>query len=78
MEEARRVLDRLDRIDSLRHGSAPPEVLLEEVRALLVEAETWVRVDPAGPRAEHALGRVREALAGNVCGAVGERRTLVA
>ena len=77
MEEARRVLERLDRIDSLR-STATADVLLDEVRALLAEAEAWVRVDAAGARAHDALGRVREALQGGLPGEKGERRTLVA
>ena len=78
MEEARRVLDRLDRIEDLRRGAVPPRVLLEEVHALLAEAEEWVRCDPAGARTEHALERVRDALARGEMGALGPGRTLVA
>ena len=63
MEEARRVLDRLDRIESLQRGSAEPPVLLQEVRALLAEAEAWVRAEAGGSDgAPQAVSRVREAL----------------
>jgi hypothetical protein len=43
MDEARRVLERLDRIEQLERTEAPAHELLAEVRALLVEAEAWVR-----------------------------------
>ena len=45
MDEARRVLERLDRIEELDRAGTPPPVLLAEMRALLGEAEAWVRVD---------------------------------
>jgi hypothetical protein len=67
VEKARAVLERLDRIDGLREDEAPAAVLLEEVRALLGEAEEWVREEPS-ERAVDALERCREALA------AGERR----
>jgi len=63
VEKARAVLERLDRIDGLREEEAPATVLLEEVRALLCEAEEWVREEPAARRAVEALGRSREVLA---------------
>ena len=70
MEKARAVLERLDRIDGLRAEEAPATVLLEEVRALLCEAEEWVREEPSD-RALDALARSREALA------AGEKRSSV-
>jgi hypothetical protein len=42
MDEARRVLERLERIERLRDGGAPGSVLLGEVRALLFEGERWL------------------------------------
>jgi hypothetical protein len=64
VEKARAVLERLDRIDGLRGEEAPAAVLLEEVRALLSEAEEWVREEPSVPsRALEALERSRDALA---------------
>jgi hypothetical protein len=63
VEKARAILERLDRIDGLREEEAPATVLLEEVRALLCEAEEWVREEPAAGRAVEALQRSREALA---------------
>ena len=63
MEEARRVLSRLRRIELLEAESAPAETMLEEVRQLLTEAEAWVAAEPGGTRrAEEALDRCRGAL----------------
>lgn len=65
MEEARRVLRRLERIELLDRGDVPAETVLNEVRFLLAEAEAWVAVEPGGTRrAEEALDRCREALEG--------------
>jgi hypothetical protein len=64
MEEARSVLERLRRIDQLKAEGAPADVLLDEVRALLGEAETWVEAEGASGRATQALESSREALAG--------------
>jgi hypothetical protein len=62
MEAARAVLDRLDRIERLETSGAPAEELLDEVRALLGEAERWARrervdVDDALAGMEGALER---------------------
>jgi len=63
MDEARAVLDRLERIEALEAAGAPARVLLEEVRGLLSDAEEWVRAEPAGTDlAESALERCKEAL----------------
>ena len=43
VEKERAILERLERIDGLRQEDAPAGVLLDEVRALLCEAEDWVR-----------------------------------
>ena len=48
MDEALKVMDRLARIESLEREGCPAGVLLGEVRALLHEAEAWVRVEPGG------------------------------
>ncbi len=45
MEEARRVLLRLERIEALRATGAGPQRLLAEVRALLAEGEAWVAAE---------------------------------
>jgi hypothetical protein len=70
VDEARTVLERLDRIDDLQSRGAPPGALLAEVRVLLAEAdewlgaEAWLEVEPAGARrAETAVARGRAALA---------------
>jgi hypothetical protein len=63
MEEARAVIRRLERIDALDRDAAPADVLLAEVRALLHEAEAWVRAEPDGTDpAVDALERCRQAL----------------
>ena len=60
MEEARRVLARLERIDALDRGQALPGVLLDELRALLVEAEAWSRAERQVPEpALEAVERCR-------------------
>ena len=62
VEQARAVLDRLERIEALKNADAPAGVLLGEVRSLLAEAEQWAAADGAGRRAEAALERSRQAL----------------
>lgn len=63
MDEARRVLDRLDRIETLHRDGASPLVLLGELQELLGEAEAWARAEGARVDGAHdAVGRVREAL----------------
>jgi hypothetical protein len=62
VEQARTVLERLERIDALRREDAPAGVLLGEVRALLSEAEAWAEADRVDRRATGALERCREAL----------------
>jgi hypothetical protein len=57
MDEARRVLERLEAIERLKDGGAPAAVLLGEVRALLAEGERWL----AGERPE-GLDDARAAL----------------
>lgn len=64
MQKEHAILERLERIDGLRREDASAGVLLDEVRALLSEAEDWVREEPAVPqRASDAIERSREALA---------------
>jgi len=65
MDEARAVLARLERIEELERRGTPPGELLEEVRALLAEAEVWVRSEAGDTSAaEGALERCREAVFG--------------
>jgi hypothetical protein len=64
MDEARRVLKRLRRIEALEREHAPVRSLLAEVHALLEEAEEWVAAEAVGTgEAEGALRRCRDALA---------------
>ena len=66
MDEARRVLERLERIEALRGGSAPPREVLEELRGLLRDGQAWLAaegghgLDGAGA----ALDALGEALGG--------------
>jgi len=61
MDEARAVLERLERIERLDRAGARRRELLPELRALLHEAEAWARVE--GGEAEEAVERYRRALA---------------
>ena len=63
MDEARRVLERLERIERLERGQAPSQELLDELRALVHEAEAWVRAEPAPGQAAGTVERCRTALA---------------
>ena len=62
MEKEREILERLERIDDLRREDAPAGALLDEVRALLADAEDWVRAEDVPDRAARAVERSREAL----------------
>jgi hypothetical protein len=61
MDEARAVIDRLDRIEALERNGAPPETLLDELRALVRDAEAWTRIE-GDARAAAALERCDAAL----------------
>ncbi len=63
MDETQAVLERLRRIELLdREGASAPH-LLAELRALLVEAEAWVRAEGEGTeRAEAAIDECWQAL----------------
>ena len=58
MDEARRILERLERIDALRRDGAPAADLLAEVRNLLAEGERWLAAEKP-----EDVERVRAALA---------------
>jgi len=61
MEEARAVLERLERIEALeRVGASRPE-LLDELRLLMLEAESWSRAE-GGDAGERAVAGLRSAL----------------
>jgi hypothetical protein len=62
MDEARTVIDRLDRIEALERAGAPPGTLLEELRGLVRDAEAWARLE-GDARAAAAVERCDEALA---------------
>jgi hypothetical protein len=63
MDEARRVLARLERIEVLQREQALPADLLGELRALLHEAEAWARAEHDVPeKALQALASGREKL----------------
>jgi hypothetical protein len=65
MDEARAVLQRLDRIEELDRAEAPAGELLGELRALVREAETWLRAEPEPLGAVQALADCRAALEAN-------------
>jgi hypothetical protein len=64
MDEARRLLARLERIDALAGDDRRSESLLPELRALVAEAEAWARrEDGAGASAGSAIEALRQAVA---------------
>ena len=63
VEEARRVLERLARIEDLEGSPAASTELLEELKELVREAEAWLRVEAEPEGAVEALVRCRAALA---------------
>jgi len=73
------ILDRLEQIERLEQEEAPAGVLLEEVRALLGEAEAWVRSEArASERAGAAVEALRDALETHEEAVLAAERTLVA
>ncbi len=48
MDEARRVIRRLERIEALQSVQAPAAELLGEVRQLLAEGEAWIAAERRG------------------------------
>lgn len=73
------ILQRLEQIERLEREEAPAEVLLAEVRALLAEAEVWVRSEArSDERAEAAVQALRTALQSGEATALAAERTLVA
>jgi hypothetical protein len=61
VDEARAVIDRLERIDVLERDGAPPAALLEELRGLVRDAEAWARLE-RDERAAAAVERCDAAL----------------
>jgi hypothetical protein len=62
MDEARAVLQRLDRIEELERQDAPAGDLLVELRGLVRDAEAWLRAEPETHGAVEALATCRVAL----------------
>jgi hypothetical protein len=58
MDDTERVLRRLARIERLR-ATAAPAAVLEELRALVPEAEAWARAE-GDARARAAVQKLRE------------------
>jgi hypothetical protein len=67
MDESRAVLARLERIELLDREGAEPSVLVDELRALLGEAETWSRRE-GGEAAKCAVEDLRQALTRDIIG----------
>jgi hypothetical protein len=61
MDEAVAVLERLETIERLQREGASPGVVLDELKALLGEAEEWARRE-GGAEGEDAVRRMRSAL----------------
>ena len=61
MDEARAVLARLERIETLDRESAHPSLLLAELRELVREAEEWARIE-RNARADAAVAALGEEL----------------
>ncbi|MBV8257105.1 MAG: hypothetical protein JO073_04735 [Actinobacteria bacterium] len=60
MEEARAVLARVERIETLERGGAPAEALLAELAELAREAAAWAEAED-DPRAKAAARVLAEA-----------------
>ena len=58
MDEARAVIERLERIEALDRGRVDPGVVLGELRALVGEAEAWARLE-GDARARAAADKLR-------------------
>jgi hypothetical protein len=67
MDEATRVLTRLERIEALDRGEVGPGVILGELRALIGEAEAWARLE-GDERARGAARAAAEKLRGKAEG----------
>jgi hypothetical protein len=59
MEEARAVLERLERIEALDRERGDPGILLDELRELVREVEVWAKRE-RDPRAEAAARLLAE------------------
>jgi hypothetical protein len=61
MDESHAILERLERIEELDRAGAGPGDLVDELRALLVEAEAWSRQE-GGDAGAKAVEELRVAL----------------
>jgi hypothetical protein len=59
VDEATRVINRLERIEALGRSRRAQSQLLDELRALVTEAEAWARLE-GDVRARSAVTRLRE------------------
>lgn len=63
MDEAKRVLERLERIERLDRDATPARVVIDELRALVTEAEAWAGVERGDTSAaRRAIGNLGAAL----------------
>lgn len=65
MEASKTLLRRLDRIESLDREGADPRELLDELRALLAEAEVWAAAE-GDETAGDAVAALRSSLARDI------------
>jgi hypothetical protein len=64
MDEARHLLERLERIEALERTPAARPALLAELRALMVESEAWAHAEAELPdRTREAVARAQEVVA---------------
>jgi hypothetical protein len=68
MDEARRVLERLARIEALDRAAARPGELLAELRELVREAEDWARVEGGEADVDGVVERLRRSLERDMIG----------
>ena len=67
MDESHAILARLERIEALDRAGAGPSDLVDELRALLVEAEAWSRQE-GGDAGAKAVDELRSAMARDMIG----------
>ena len=61
MDEARAVIERLERIETLEREGAQADALLDELRGLVRDAEAWARLE-GDERASAVVARCEDAL----------------
>jgi hypothetical protein len=61
VDESRAILERIERIEALDRAGAKPVDLVDELRALLVEAEAWSNRE-GGDAGARAVEELRAAL----------------